>query len=238
MDRLPQDWLTQGLIDFEYKKYVLLAYLKHVKSSFSKVELYPYMSDLVFHFRNLQSIKENKTLLKESFPKEISLEDLSRLEVNYRELVKDDEVMNELQSIIEYAIPRIQDSIKDGSVIFDYVESQCEVAPVGVTPLYAKEGYLFVSQPPQIEALVYRYKVSIFEDSDEQYRSLNTDFVDTVSKSPFMTYESIKVNLIRRFKDLPNPAAYLIRSRMNFPFTATLMPVIKRLFIKHLSVTR
>ena len=28
MEKLSKDWLTQGLIDFEYKKYVLMAYLQ------------------------------------------------------------------------------------------------------------------------------------------------------------------------------------------------------------------
>ena len=49
MEKLSQDWLTQGLIDFEYKKYVLLAYLKTAKESFGRVELYPFLTDLVFH---------------------------------------------------------------------------------------------------------------------------------------------------------------------------------------------
>ena len=28
MKNLEKDWLTQGLIDFEYKKYILLSYLQ------------------------------------------------------------------------------------------------------------------------------------------------------------------------------------------------------------------
>lgn len=236
MERLSQDWLTQGLIDFEYKKYILLAYLKHVKTSFDRVELYPHMADLVFHYRNLLSLKDNKTLIRESFPKELSLEDFKKLEISYHKLIDDDDVMQELESILEFAIPQVKDSINEGSVIFDYVESNCEISPIGVTPLYAKEGYLFVAQPPQSEAQVYRYQVSIFEDVHEQFRSLNTELVDTVQKSSFITYESIKLDLIRKFKDLPNPATYLLTSKLKFPFRATLMPVAKRLFIKHITM--
>ena len=78
MEKLSKDWLTQGLIDFEYKKYVLLAYLKTVKQSFGKVELYPFLADLVLHYRNLTAVKENKALFRESFPKELSLEEIAR----------------------------------------------------------------------------------------------------------------------------------------------------------------
>jgi hypothetical protein len=235
MEKLSKDWLTQGLIDFEYKKYLLLAYLQTVKKSFGRVELYPFLADLVFHYRNLLAVKENKSLIRESFPREISLEDFKKLELSYRELVNDDAIMSELESIIEFSIPHIKESLKEGSVIYEYVESQCEISPVGVTPLYAKEGYLFVTQPPEKETNVYRYQVSIFEDSKEQLRSLNTQFIEVVDKSMLNTYERIKLDLIKRYKDMPNPAAFLLLSRMKFPFSETLMPVAKRLFVKHIS---
>lgn len=235
MERLPKDWMTQGLIDFEYKKYVLLAYLQTVKKSFDRVELYPFLSDLVFHYQNLQAIKENKTLIRESFPKEISLEEFKKLEVSYREMIEDDSIMNELTSIIEWALPQFKGSLEEGSVIYEYVASQCEISPVGVTPLYAREGYLFITVPPERETNVYRYQLSIFGEQYDQLRSLNTEFVETVSKSTVTPYETIKINLVKRFKELPNPATYLILSRMRFPFTETLMPVAKRLFVKHIS---
>jgi hypothetical protein len=52
MDKLKDNWLTDGLIDFEYKKYQLLAYFKNVKESFQRVELYPFLGDMIFHYRN------------------------------------------------------------------------------------------------------------------------------------------------------------------------------------------
>ena len=235
MDQLSRDWLTQGLIDFEYKKYILLAYLKTVSDSFGKSELYPFLADLVFHYRNLAAIRDNKSILRESFPKEISQEEFRKLELSYKKMIEDDEIMAELEEIIEFAIPQIKNSLQEGSVIYEYVESQCEISPVGVTPLYAREGYLFIAQTPEKQTNVYRYQVSIFEGSHEQLRSLNTEFIESVRKKPLYTYERIKLDLVSRFKDLPNPATYLIISKMKFPFSETLMPVAKRLFVKHLS---
>jgi hypothetical protein len=237
MEKLSKDWLTQGLIDFEYKKYLLLAYLQTVKKSFGRVELYPFLADLVFHYRNLVAVKENKTLIRESFPKEISQDEIRNLELRYRELVEDDAIIRELESIIEFSIPHIKGSLQEGAVIYEYVESNCEISPVGVTPLYANEGYLFVTQPPEKETNVYRYQVSIFEDSKEQLRSLNTQFIESVDKNLVNSYERIKLDLIRKYKDLPNPAAFLVLSKMKFPLMETLMPVAKRLFVKHISQT-
>lgn len=236
MTTLSNDWLTQGHIDFEYKKYVLLAYLKSVRQSFDRVELYPHLGDLVFHFRNLLTLRDNKTLLRESFPRELSVEELSKLELVYRQIIEDDAVMAELESIIEFSIPRIKESLEEGSGIYDYVESSCAISPIGVTPLYAREGYLFVTQPPEKETTVYRYQVSFFEQSSEQMRSLNTEYITTFERSLVNTYEQLKLELIRRFRDLPNPAAYLILSKVRVPFAETLMPVARRMFVKHISV--
>jgi hypothetical protein len=124
MDRLKDNWLTEGLIDFEYKKYQLLAYFKEVKSSFNRVELYPFLSDLVFHYRNLVSLKENHSLLRDSFPKELSQEGLKNLELNYKRMIEDDFLMQEIESIIEFALPQFKNSLDQGSYIYELIESK------------------------------------------------------------------------------------------------------------------
>jgi len=235
MENLKKDWLTSGLIDFEYKKYVPLAYLKKVRQSFERAKLYPFMSDLVFHYRNLLLLKENKSLIYDSFPKELSADSLQKLEITYRKIVADDAIMTEIESIINFALPQLKTSLDEGSEIYDYVESQCELSPVGITSLYASEGYLFIAQPPQKETDVYRYQVSIFGTADEPMRSLNTHYLRTTPCTIVNTFESIKLQLIKEFKELPNPSVYLIVSKLKFPYVQTLMPVAKRLLIKHIS---
>jgi hypothetical protein len=234
MERLDNNWLTQGLIDFEYKKYVLLAYFKTVKESFTKVELYPYLSDLVFHYRNLQLLKENKTLLHDAFPKEISTEGIKNLEINYKKIIEDDDVMRELESIIDFAVPRFKSSLDEGSYIYEYVESLCEISPIGLTSLYKNEGYLFVAQPPERETNIYRYQMTFYEQSHQAMRSIQTEHVMMTERSIANTYENIKRTLIKKFIDLPNPSAYLVTSKMRFPYQQTLMPIAKRLLVREI----
>lgn len=233
--RLGDAWLTDGLIDFEYKKYVLLAYLKSVKESFSRVELYPHLSDLVAHYRNLVALQNNKALINEAFPKELSLEGLEMLELNYKKLIEDDAVMQEIESIIGFAIPQMKGSVEEGSSIYEFVESKCELSPIGVVPLYAREGYIFMTQPPENETRIYRYQVTVYQNSSEPMRGLQTEFLRTTKYGLANTYEQMKLSLIRQFNDLPNPAAFLVLSKMKFPYLETLVPVAKRLLIKHLA---
>lgn len=235
MEQLKENWLTEGLIDFEYKKYLLLAYLKKVKDSFTRVELYPFLSDLVFHYRNLLALKENKTLIFDRFPKRLSMENLKNLEVNYRQIIEDDAVMKEIESIIEFSLPQLKSSLDEGSFIYEYVESHCTISPVGLTSLYANEGYLFIAQPPEKETDVYRYQITIFDNSNEKMRGIHARHVMTARRSFTNTYEQIKLSLIKRYADLPNPSAYLVLSKFRFPFLQTLMPIAKRLLIKHVT---
>jgi hypothetical protein len=242
MSELKENWLTDGLIDFEYKKYILLAYLSKVRQAFGKTELYPFLSDLVFHYRNLVTFKENKSLINDSFPVELSPESIQKMELTWNKLVEDDALMKELESIISFALPEFKSSLDEGSQIYEYVESNCEISPVGLTSLYAREGYLFVAQPPQKETNVYRYQLTFFEQGlptgqpiNESMRGIHMEHVRTTERSLSNTYEQIKLQLIREFSSLPNPSVYLIHSKLRFPYVQTLMPIAKRLLIKQLS---
>ncbi len=235
MENLKENWLTEGLIDFEYKKYVLLAYLKSAKESFSRVELYPFMSDLVYHYRNLLALKENKSMIFDQFPKRLSMDNLKNLELNYRKIIEDDAVMQEIQSIIEFSLPRMKNSLDEGSVVYEYVESNCELSPVGLTSLYTNEGYLFISQAQDPLAEIYRYQITIFDNSNEVFRGIHTRHITSIKKSFSNTFERMKLQLIKQFSDLPNPATYAVISKVKFALDQTLMPVAKRMLVKQLS---
>ena len=235
MGDLRENWLTEGLIDFEYKKYLVLAYLGKVKSAFNKVELYPSLADLVVHYRNLLTIKENKAIINDAFPVELSPDSIRNLELTWNKIIEDDAIMKELESIISFAIPEFKSSLDEGAQIYEYVESNCEISPIGLTSLYAHEGYVFLSQPPATETNVYRYQLTIFEQSNESMRGLHMQHVRTTERTLSNTYEHMKLQLIREFTSLPNPSVYLIHSKMKVPYAQTLVPVAKRLLIKQLS---
>lgn len=229
MRELRENWLTEGLIDFEYKKYILQAYLHNVKGAFSKTELYPFLADLVVHYRNLLTIKENKALINDAFPVELSPE------LTWNKVVEDDALMKELEAIISFALPEFKNSLDEGAQIYEYVEANCEISPIGLSSLYAHEGYLFLSQPPETETNVYRYQLTIFEQSSEPMRGIHMEHLRTAARTLANTYENLKLQLIREFAELPNPSVYLIQSKMKVPYTQTLVPIAKRLLIKQIS---
>ena len=53
MKSLSVNWFIEGSLDFEYKKYQLLAYLQQINQHFNKTKLYPDLNDLIFHYNNI-----------------------------------------------------------------------------------------------------------------------------------------------------------------------------------------
>ncbi|MGF1636096.1 MAG: hypothetical protein ACFCUU_03415 [Cyclobacteriaceae bacterium] len=229
---LREDWITNGLVDFEYKKYVLLAYLKNVRENFDDRKLYPFLGDLIFHYKNLNMIKESQQFIYENFPRAISKIDFENLQITYKKIVKDDNLMKEISEIVEYALTQVGQSVQFGREIYDEVESGVEISPIGLSPLKVNEGYLFLSSAQKNDFSVYRYLITIFHNSGETFRGVNTEFVEDYSYSLANTYENVKTTLIKKYSELPNPATYLVKSKTIIPIHETFLPVAKRILVK------
>jgi hypothetical protein len=235
MKNLPENWLTAGLIDFEYKKYLLLDYLTNVKTEFGAQRLYPAFSDLILHYQNLQQIWEHKKLVYEQFPQRISQADFEKLELVYQKIVEDDETMREIEDILEFAGPRFNTAVSQGREIYDFIESNLEITPVGITPIYHDAGYLFLETFPQKETQVYQFQISVFQNSYEKYRGLNLAYLETIRRGLTDTYENLKIGLTRKNKALPNPATFAVIAKIPCPFEHSLLPIAKRSLLKYVS---
>ena len=231
---LSKNWLTEKHIDFEYKKYVLLAYLKEVNGNFEANRLYPSLSELVEHYRQLLSIKENKQHLKDAFPQRLQQMDMERLMLSYEKIIEDDALMAELQSIIEFSIPQLKYSLVEGKKIYDFIEEHISISPVGVMPLYPEQGYMFIKNA-DTDTIVYEYQITIFQQPAEKYRGIHATYVKSYAKSFINTYEYIKTDLVRENKNLPNPATFAVESEMKLPLEQTLLPIAKRALVKKVS---
>lgn len=235
MKTLSQTWFADGRIDFELKKYTLLAYLQEVNRYFNETKLYPQLGDLVFHYNNLVAFRENKKYLQEQFPKKLTGVQLEKLQLLYEQMIEDDELMQELESIIHYSIETIRKTLKGGTRIYEQVEEGISIQPIGLVPVDTSEGYLFLRSGNTKQARVYQYRLSIFERHDEQYRTLKTNFVEQRTLSLVNTYEQMKLEFLRLAGSLSAPAFYAVESKLSFPVEETLLPVAKRCFVKFLA---
>src|SRR4051794_32255025 len=111
MASLSETWFADGFIDFELKKYTLLAYLQEVNKYFTENKLYPQLAEIIFHYNNIVAFRENKKFLQEHFPKKLTGLQLQKLQLLYEQLIEDDDLMSELEEIIHYATAKMQTTI-------------------------------------------------------------------------------------------------------------------------------
>jgi hypothetical protein len=235
MKTLSETWFADGFIDFELKKYTLLAYLQEVNKYFNEAKLYPQLADVIFHYNNLVAFRENKKYLQEHFPKKLTGMQIEKLQLLYEQMIDDDELMQELETIMHYSISEIKNTISSGTEIYEMVEQSISIHPIGIIPLDHTEGYLFLRNTGEKKTNVYQYRLSFFERHDEQYRTLKTNFIDSWISNIANSYENIKGELIRNKTHLPNPAVFCIETNLAYPVDETFLPIAKRSFVKFLA---
>lgn len=234
MKTLSQTWFADGYIDFELKKYTLLAYLKEVNHYFDQNKLYPQLADVIFHYNNIVAFRENKKYLQEQFPKKLTGIQIEKLQLIYQQMIEDDELMQELEDIIHFAAGKMRSTISSGTEIYEFVEENITITPIGIIPLEHEEGYMLISDGNTTDTKVYQYRLSIFEKHDEKYRSIKTEYVDSWQRNFVNSYSSIKSELIKNRSILPNPAVYAIETSLTYPLEETLLPIAKRSFVRFL----
>jgi len=236
MKTLSQTWFAEGYIDFELKKYHLLAYLQEIQACFGQNRPYPQLADLIFHFNNIRAFRSNRDFLKQQFPKRFTQPDLRKLEWLYEQLIEDSELMKELEDILRYSAEQMVRTIQEGTVIYEFVVEKLNIFPIGIVPLENKEGYFLLADGSARETRVFEYRLSFFEKHDEKYRSIRTEFIASWDRNFVNTYESIKSDLIRdRGSVIPNPAVYGIESELTYPLEETMLPIAKRSLVKYIS---
>lgn len=235
MKQLSQTWFAEGYIDFELKKYTLLAYLQQINRHFNENKLYPQLSDLIFHYNNIVAFRENKKYLQEHFPKKLTGIQIEKLQVLYEQMIADGDLMKELEEIINYSAGEMKTTISNGTEIYEFVEENLTITPIGIIPLDIQEGYFFLSPGNTKSTHVYQYRLSFFEKHDEKFRSIKTNYLEMMHRSMANTYVNLKSELLRNRSDLPNPAVYSIETDLSFPVEETLLPIAKRSLVKFIS---
>lgn len=233
--KLSKNWITEGLIDFEYKQYLLLAFLKKAKEDFEKHELYPSFSDLIFHYNSLLNLKETKEDLSKEFPKSISQIDLGNLRIQYDRIVKDDEVMKEIEVLIDFAIPAMKNHLEFGKELYEGIKEEMELTTVGIQPRHKIDGLLFLKRKTSRLVRIFNYSVKSFYEGNTKYRGINLTFLKESHYSFVNTLESMKVEILKNSKSLMTPATFLIEHGISGSFWQSTYPIAKRMLIQEVN---
>ena len=233
---LDLDLFTQVQSDYEVRQYKVLAALKKISEDFQQNRIYPHLSELVNLRSTLLDIKNRLEDIRNDFPKRIKNIDLVNEIIEHEVVFVDGSDLSKVEDLIEWALPHIETTIEEGKAIYEFVDDEIRIEEVGIIPNYVDEGYFFVPDNAVAKLLLFQYEVSIFQSAQDQYRSLKTGFLKALHQGRAMlSPNSIKLDLIREHKKLPNPATYSFETDLDFPFNETIFPVVKRKLLQQLA---
>jgi hypothetical protein len=236
METLSKNWLTEGLIDFEYKKYILLAYLQKVHRHFKEKKLYPDFNELIAHFKYLRELKDTEERLQSNFKKQIDHIDLNQLTVNYKP-EGEEEWLREIKQVIEFGIPLMAIEIMEGKTVYDYVEKQICVEHLGILPINKNEGYFLLQYHTNKLIKAYSFNLSPISYMNEMAMGLHANYFSSFTTSLAMPLDKIKQEIIYQNPYLPNPAVYVFKAKTDLPEEETFLPIAKRLLFSSIAAS-
>lgn len=227
--RLNLNLFTKVQDDLEKRQYVILAELKEISSEFQYYSVYPHLSLLVDLHRTLNEVIGHITDLRNRFPKRISKIDWVNRTIEHDVVFVDGTDLKRVEELIRWAIPHIEKTIHEGVTIHEFVSEGLTVEHVGIVPNYMEEGYFFLPDNQKKKLNLFRFEVSIFHSSDDKFRTLKTRLLKSLRKeSAEISPNSVKLELIKEQKELPNPATFSFQTELDFSFRNTILPIAKR----------
>ena len=231
----PLPWITQGVLDAEYKEYLLLAWLQKLKAEFRESRLYPALSDLIRKHKELGQLHAELLAGRER-GSAVGL-DLKRLRVLRQTAGNHDGLDEYLETLIQRALPHLTLAIEEGKTLYDLIENQLEFTPVGIQPLRMDEGYLIltVGRKQRRSLRAYRFQKSRIHHDGEAYLQLKLECVEERKSSQFEPAESVKWGLISKHRDLPQPATFHAHADWAVPLQHSLLPIARRKLLRELT---
>jgi hypothetical protein len=220
------DWLEKGPLDFEYKQYKLMAYLKNVDKDWNDYKLYPHLSNIVEYNTILTQIKRTKTSIKSLFPNEIKGIDTNKMEIIYEPIPQPNtDITDELEEIIDWGIDRMDEYSQVGMIIYQDISEDIKISNIGLESLVKDEGYVILFDDI---IQVYYYNVGNIITDEHGGRFVLTKKIKECVREKFQTPEDIKLTLVNEFNDFFVPNFYCVEGHKPYPIVETVLPIVKR----------
>lgn len=232
------DWLFQEPIDYEHKKYKLLAYFKKLDGLIDENKIYPMFTELSVHLASLQTVIKEKVLLYtnkvfNTFDDEVLLKEL---EVKVPPILDKTEI-SEIDKILKLAAPKFLE-------YFEIVKSQWSYVYDSITIKIKKNaknvqspfGYMVYEDMKTNQIYVWEYLIKqIYPNSREYITNLNLIF--SGNKKENKLNDIIETNSQFEPAEKKKVPVFVVKSLNDFPLEETLIPLFKRKVISYIFQT-
>ncbi|MGE5411683.1 MAG: hypothetical protein ACM3MI_12050 [Clostridiales bacterium] len=213
--------------DFELTTYRILDSLKNYTQEFNKNRLYPGLSELIELNLALKDVDDSNL-------NDIYIENYNRPSHSSENLMIEtveitDEYIEEVVNLIEWAKPLIREMIDEGKILYEFVKKNINIEEIGVADSCKEEGYILVPDNKFEAVQLLRYDITLTSNGKKQQRKLNTRFLQNIDKVYIDNApQDTVMELFRDYADMPTSPTFICTTELDFPFSETILPVVKR----------
>ena len=239
LNTLNLDYFLPPIEDKEFSQYKILALLKEYSNQFRQNKLYPALS----YLNQIDNLLDSLYIKYQDFNSALfdGLKQPGNKIPDITIVGKDSNKVNNNAAfeLINWAKPFVQSAMDEGIAIYEFVYDNIIIEPAGAEPSYNSDGYFIIPDYYSGKLLLVEYSCSIFSSSNAPIKSLKTKRIKQVTLDNInSSIINVGFELIYRYGDLVNPAVYICRTELDFPFTETVFPIAKSKLLSLLTTDR
>lgn len=208
---LENNWLTNDPIDFEYKKYMLLAYEQQQLKFYNQDKIYPAFSDIVEKIKIVNQFLQNVKIIEES-KLEIENIDWINSKIVYKSKV-DDKSLKEIKDIAVYSKEILVNLYRQYRNLLDDVDQSISISGCRVEIFNQYDGYI-----------IMRY--------DGKERILEYEVHRKIHPAPHYILKTSKANMKKYYGDRLTKNVFDVVFKEHFPMKESIIPVYRRKFLE------
>lgn len=213
MQILENDWLTNDPIDFEYKKYMLLAYDQHQTKFYDEKKIYPNFTDIVEKVKIVNQFLQNVKALEESKLEVKDIDWISK-KITYSSQIADSS-LDEIKLIAEYSKEILIELYMKYRNLLDDVDNSITINGCRVEIFNLYDGYIIMRGLGKERILEYTV-----------YRKIHPE--------PHYVLKTCRANLKEYYSKRYTKNVFDVIFKEDYPLKQSILPVYKRKFLENL----
>lgn len=227
MSKLSNDWLIEPVFDYEYKTYQILAYTTQAEKRFEQAMLFPYLSDVQNHLRQLTFYKNCVLNFENELRTDLIGVDFNQL-LLIREQLADDGVMGLLNDVLDFAMEKFNSALHMGMKEKANLMEQISIRPIGLLSPKNAGGLILLNSLGKTRIYKYNYRFVKRPYGSESYKDVVTEFIDERTTGVLPNFREMKME----YREKHEINTYLIETGAEIPIFETLLPVAKEFLVQ------
>ena len=211
---LSDQWLTSDPIDFEYKKYLLLAYEQKMMAEYNKKRVYPCLTDIVDKLAYVNEfLKSANTFERSSMS--IQKVDWLKQELQYESNIQDD-MFDDLKLTAIVARNIFSDLYLQFKNLYDEIDGSIVITGSKFSVFDKYDGYLLVKY-----------------DKGKKEKIMKYDIYKIMYPEPEFRLKTAKASMKEYYGERFMKNIFEVTLNDDFPTKASSIPVFRRKFLLH-----